>query len=112
MTSTLPRNVLDKVDPDFHQMGFDVESYIKHELGIKLDKGLLRFLLRPAYYVTRLTKHPSDEQICQDNLSPEGCPLGPQKCPLRHTTPSATNFKPQPAQGRGDRQLTVSFCFQ
>jgi hypothetical protein len=39
-TASLPRNVLDKVAPDFHQINFDVEDYIKHELNIKLDKGM------------------------------------------------------------------------
>lgn len=53
-----------------------------------------------------------DEQICRENLSPEGCPLGPQNCPLRHTSASPLNFQPPPTQPSGprerERQSTVS----
>jgi len=75
--------VLDKVAPDLHQINFDAENFIKHELRIKLDK---------------------DEQICRDNLSPEGCPLGPQNCPARHTSASPLNFQPPPTQPSGPRE--------
>ena len=43
-----------------------------------------------------MVDHSADEQICQANLSPGGCPLGPLHCPQRHTTPSALNFQPPP----------------
>lgn len=35
-----------------------------------------------------------DDQICRLSLSSAGCPLGPLHCPLRHTTPSNSNFQP------------------
>ncbi|KAG8979321.1 RNA-binding component of cleavage and polyadenylation factor [Tulasnella sp. JGI-2019a] len=77
-------NAQDVLQPDFHQLNFKVEHFIKAELGIKLDK---------------------DEQICRLNLSPAGCPLG-LECPLRHTTPSALNFTNKPPQAF-DRNRTV-----
>ncbi|KAG8903482.1 RNA-binding component of cleavage and polyadenylation factor [Tulasnella sp. 403] len=82
-------DVSDIVRPDFHQIDLKVEQFIKSELGVKLDK---------------------DEQICRSNLSPTGCPLGPLRCPLRHTTPSAANFQIKPAQANnqlGERLRTV-----
>ncbi|KAF9517628.1 hypothetical protein BS47DRAFT_1313929 [Hydnum rufescens UP504] len=71
----LPVELRDILAPDFHQLNFSVENFIKNELKVKLDK---------------------DEQICQPNLSPGGCPLGALHCPLRHTTPSPLNFQPPP----------------
>jgi len=68
-----PSYLKDIVDPQFHQNNSNVETYIKSELGIKLDK---------------------DDQICRLSLTAAGCPLGPLHCPLRHTTPSAQNFQP------------------
>ncbi|KAJ9107820.1 hypothetical protein QFC19_002726 [Naganishia cerealis] len=67
----------DLVEPDFHQVNLKIEDYLKFTKGYKLD---------------------SDDQICKDNLTAEGCPLGPAACPKRHTTPSALNFVPPPPQ--------------
>jgi len=78
----------DVVRPDFHQLGLQVEQFIKTELGVKLDK---------------------DDQICRPNLSPAGCPLGPLRCPLRHTAPSLTNFQVKPAPNR-DRERLTTVC--
>ncbi|KAF8319847.1 uncharacterized protein EI90DRAFT_3000268 [Cantharellus anzutake] len=72
---SIPPELLDVIAADFHQVNFAVEDHIKKELNLKLDK---------------------DDQICQANLTPGGCPLGASQCPLRHTTPSALNFQPPP----------------
>ncbi|KDQ16832.1 hypothetical protein BOTBODRAFT_106517 [Botryobasidium botryosum FD-172 SS1] len=64
----------DVIRPDFHHVNLNIESYIKSELGIKLDK---------------------DDQICKLALTPTGCPRG-YNCPLRHTNPSPLNFQPPP----------------
>ncbi|KAH9944048.1 uncharacterized protein BXZ73DRAFT_87020 [Epithele typhae] len=71
-TAALPLPLQDVISPKFHQNNFAEESYIKNELGIKLDK---------------------DDQICRLSLTPQGCPLGPLHCPLRHTHPPATVCK-------------------
>lgn len=46
-------------------------------------------------------------------MSPEGCPLGAQRCPLRHTTASPLNFQPSTSNPSGprerDRQSTVRY---
>jgi cleavage and polyadenylation specificity factor subunit 4 len=34
----------DIVHPQFHQNNFPAETYIKNELGIKLDKGMARVI--------------------------------------------------------------------
>lgn len=54
----------------------------------------------------------TDHQICRDNLTPEGCPLGPAACPLRHTTPSDLNFVPPPPQPTHpkDREKVNTVC--
>ncbi|KAG8925134.1 RNA-binding component of cleavage and polyadenylation factor [Tulasnella sp. 418] len=67
-----PSYLQDVVKPDLHQLDLKVERFIKAELGLKLDK---------------------DDQICQLALTEAGCPLGPYRCPQRHTIPSALNFK-------------------
>ena len=38
-TAALPTALQDIISPKFHQNNFSEESYIKNELGIKLDKG-------------------------------------------------------------------------
>jgi hypothetical protein len=38
-TATLPPQVRDIIRPQFHQHNFTAEKFIKHELGLKLDKG-------------------------------------------------------------------------
>ncbi|KAJ7225443.1 hypothetical protein GGX14DRAFT_420505 [Mycena pura] len=68
-----PSALRDIVYPQFHQNNFPAETYIKTDLGIKLDK---------------------DDQICRLALTQAGCPLGPLHCPLRHTLPSVQNFQP------------------
>lgn len=60
------------INPSFNHMELAVESFVKSNLGIKLD---------------------TDAQICTDHLSPSGCPRG-VTCHLRHTSPSARNFRP------------------
>jgi len=62
----------DLIKPEFHQLNFPAEKYIKNELRVRLDK---------------------DDQICRLSLTPSGCPLGPLHCPLRHTIPSPLNFQ-------------------
>ncbi|KAL7413420.1 hypothetical protein BDY24DRAFT_340768 [Mrakia frigida] len=81
----------DRIAPDFHQVNLDIEGFIKGELGIKLDK---------------------DDQICRLALTPSGCPLGAQSCPLRHTTPSHLNFIPPPPQPHHprDRERLNTVC--
>ncbi|GJJ15890.1 hypothetical protein Clacol_010168 [Clathrus columnatus] len=83
-----PGPLQDIVKPHFHQVPLPAESYIKNELGLKLDK---------------------DEQICRLALTPAGCPLGPIHCPLRHTTPSPLNFRPKDSANprAGERLATV-----
>lgn len=84
-----PSALRDIVKPQFHQLNLPVESYIKNELGIKLDK---------------------DDQICRLSLTPAGCPLGPLQCPLRHTQPSPANFqqtKPPPTHPRERERLST-----
>jgi hypothetical protein len=41
----LPVELRDILAPDFHQLNFSVENFIKNELKVKLDKGtaLIRF---------------------------------------------------------------------
>ncbi|KAJ7181740.1 hypothetical protein C8R43DRAFT_279316 [Mycena crocata] len=68
-----PSPLKDIVHPQFHQNNFPAETFIKTDLGIKLDK---------------------DDQICRLALTQAGCPLGPLHCPLRHTLPSIQNFQP------------------
>ncbi|KAK4690487.1 cleavage and polyadenylation specificity factor subunit 4, partial [Phenoliferia sp. Uapishka_3] len=58
--------------PTFAHIEFNIEPYIKQDLGIKLD---------------------ADSLLCRDHLTEAGCPLG-VNCPLRHTTPSPLNFLP------------------
>lgn len=74
-TTDLPAHVLDKVRPAqaFSQSNLLIETYLKRDLSLKLD---------------------ADAQICTLNLTPAGCPLGPELCPLRHTDPSRLNFQP------------------
>ncbi|KAG7528419.1 hypothetical protein FFLO_06165 [Filobasidium floriforme] len=78
------------VEPDFHQVNLDIEAHLKNERGYKLD---------------------ADDQICKDNLEPEGCPLG-ANCPLRHTTPSRANFQPPPPipSHPRDREKVLTVC--
>ena len=38
-----PSALRDLVSPQFHQNNFSVESYIKNDLGVKLDKGTFAF---------------------------------------------------------------------
>lgn len=98
----------DVVRPQFHQVNFPVELYIKNNLGIKLDKGRSR----ESKSGVTLTKNRSDEQICRLALSPAGCPLGPLHCPLRHTTPSPQNFQPPkqlPSHPR-ERERLATVC--
>ena len=88
-TTTLSTGLQDIISPKFHQNNFEEELYIKNDLGIKLDKGLL--LTPPC---TLYSDHVPDDQICRLFLTSTGCPLGPLHCPLRHTTPSVQNFQP------------------
>ncbi|KAL0951066.1 hypothetical protein HGRIS_007804 [Hohenbuehelia grisea] len=84
-----PSSLRDIVAPQFHQNNFSVESFVKNDLGVKLDK---------------------DDQICRLFLTPAGCPLGPLHCPLRHTLPSAQNFqppKPPPTHPRERERLST-----
>ncbi|CDZ97191.1 hypothetical protein SERLA73DRAFT_78143 [Phaffia rhodozyma] len=74
-STVLPLHARDRIKPDFHQVNLHIESFIKNDLQIKLD---------------------TDDQICRLSLTPTGCPLGPQLCPLRHTQPSPLNFVPPP----------------
>ncbi|KAI0322974.1 hypothetical protein OF83DRAFT_1273733 [Amylostereum chailletii] len=86
-----PSALRDIISPQFYQNSFPEETFIKSELGIKLDK---------------------DDQICRLNLTPAGCPLGPLHCPLRHTLPSTLNFqppKPMPTHPR-DRERLSTVC--
>jgi len=34
-----PSPLRDVINPQFHQINFSVEPYIKNDLGVKLDKG-------------------------------------------------------------------------
>ncbi|KAF9569663.1 hypothetical protein CPC08DRAFT_677288 [Agrocybe pediades] len=84
-----PSALRDIINPQFHQNNFPVETHIKTDLGLKLDR---------------------DEQICRLALTAAGCPLGPLHCPLRHTTPSAQNFqppKPLPTHPRERERLST-----
>ncbi|KAG9045359.1 RNA-binding component of cleavage and polyadenylation factor [Tulasnella sp. UAMH 9824] len=81
--------VADVLRPDFHQLDLKVEHFIKGELGVKLDK---------------------DDQICRANLSPTGCPLGPLRCPQRHTDPSPLNFQSKPIQNTFGRDRPTTVC--
>lgn len=83
-----PSAVKDLVKPEFHQLIFPAERYIKNELRVKLDKGVS---LRSTFDQPLIW---ADDQICRLSLTPSGCPLGPLHCPLRHTTPSPLNFQP------------------
>ncbi|KAF8520329.1 hypothetical protein BU17DRAFT_46490 [Hysterangium stoloniferum] len=88
---TAPGPLQDIVKPHLHQILLPAESFIKNELGVKLDK---------------------DEQICRLALTPAGCPLGPLHCPLRHTNPSAKNFQPPkqlPSHPR-ERERLATVC--
>ncbi len=103
-----PSILKDIINPQFHQNSFPAESYIKSELGIKLDKGTVVFSL----VFLNSTSTFLDDQICRLFLTPAGCPLGPLHCPLRHTTPSAQNFqppKPLPTHPR-DRERVSTVC--
>lgn len=105
-----PSVLKDIVNPQFHQNSFPAESYIKVDLGIKLDKGISSAspsCLKLIHLPSRL-----DDQICRLFLTPAGCPLGPLHCPLRHTSPSAQNFqppKPLPTHPR-DRERVSTVC--
>lgn len=90
-TTDLPAHVLDKVRPAqaFSQSNLLIETYLKRDLSLKLD---------------------ADAQICTLNLTPAGCPLGPELCPLRHTDPSRLNFqppKPMPSHPRERERLNT-----
>lgn len=95
MATTIPLPVRDIISPQFHQNNFSEEAFVKNELGIKLDKGAHR---SPPTSQPLTNTHQrlalADDQICRLSLTPTGCPLGPQHCPLRHTTPSVLNFQP------------------
>jgi cleavage and polyadenylation specificity factor subunit 4 len=98
----------DLINPQFHQNNFPAESFVKNELGIRLDKGKY-FKVHHMSYTNR---HPSDDQICRSALTSVGCPLGPLHCPLRHTTPSSLNFQPPkqlPTHPR-DRERLATVC--
>lgn len=41
-TLQLPPVVMDKLQPDFHQVNLDIETFIKNDLQLKLDKGSFR----------------------------------------------------------------------
>lgn len=86
-----PSALRDIIRPQFHQNNFFEESYIKDELGVKLDKGTF-LLATPVLPYTNVFG--ADDQICRLSLTAAGCPLGPLHCPLRHTTPSSQNFQP------------------
>ena len=86
-----PSALRDIVKPQYHQLNFPAESYIKTKIGLRLDK---------------------DDQICRLALTPTGCPLGPLQCPLRHTEPSPLNFqppKPLPTHPR-ERERVSTVC--
>jgi cleavage and polyadenylation specificity factor subunit 4 len=103
-----PSPLRDVIHPQFHQNNFPAERYIKTELGIKLDKGIVGFFQQ----FRSLLYHSSDDQICRLSLTPAGCPLGPLHCPLRHTTPSVQNFQPQkqlPSHPR-ERERLATVC--
>ncbi len=90
---SVPTGLKDIIQPQFHQTNFFEESFIKNELGIKLDKGTFHLFAFTA--LIQLTPSSStDDQICRLALTATGCPLGPLHCPLRHTDPSALNFQP------------------
>jgi cleavage and polyadenylation specificity factor subunit 4 len=44
-----PSPLRDIVNPQFHQNNFAAESYIKSQLGIKLDKGMSFSLLATTF---------------------------------------------------------------
>ena len=103
-----PSHLRDIIRPQFHQNNFAEESFIKNELGLKLDKGA--YFLASHVYLPILSY--VDDQICQLALTPGGCPLGPLHCPLRHTQPSAQNFQPPkqlPTHPR-DRERLATVC--
>jgi hypothetical protein len=84
-----PGELRDIIRPQFHQLNFPAEHYIKNKLNLRLDK---------------------DDQICRLSLTPGGCPLGPLQCPFRHTEPSPLNFqppKPQPSHPRERERLST-----
>lgn len=92
-----PSALRDIIRPQFHQNNFTEESYIKSDLGIKLDKGASPIRSARVHLISSFcTVHQphTDDQICRLSLTPAGCPLGPLHCPLRHTEPSALNFQP------------------
>ncbi|KAK4049590.1 RNA-binding component of cleavage and polyadenylation factor [Microbotryomycetes sp. JL201] len=66
--------VLDALRPDFRHSEFAIESFIKHELNIKLD---------------------ADETICKQYAETGTCTKA-VSCPFRHVTPAPTNFQPPP----------------
>lgn len=90
-TSDLPPHVLDRIRPSlsFSSSPLSVEHHLKHDLQLKLD---------------------ADGQICRLNLTPQGCPLGADLCPLRHTEPAQANFKgprPMPHHPRERERLNT-----
>ena len=48
---TGPSPLRDIVRPQFHQNNFVQELFIKNELGLKLDKGVQRFVSAPRLCV-------------------------------------------------------------
>ncbi|KIY72869.1 hypothetical protein CYLTODRAFT_343357 [Cylindrobasidium torrendii FP15055 ss-10] len=89
-TNPLASTLKDVVAPQFHQVNFPAEDFVKETLGVKLDK---------------------DDQICRLSLT-AACPLGPIHCPLRHTKPGPQNFQPpkaQPIHPR-DRERLQTVC--
>jgi hypothetical protein len=51
-----PSALRDVIYPQFHQNNFPAESYIKTELGVKLDKGWLRVSGTPNFPTKSLSK--------------------------------------------------------
>ena len=48
----IPPELQDLIAPDFHNVNFSIESYIKKDLGLKLDKGWYLILERAHPPVT------------------------------------------------------------
>ena len=105
------------VEPDFHQINLDIETVLKQERGYKLDAGKRRCLdlghntVLELIYLLDCATNVADADICRPNLDPEGCPLG-SSCPLRHTIPSTSNFRPPPPipSHPRDREKTLTVC--
>lgn len=103
-----PGPLQDILRPHLHQISLPAELYIKNELNLKLDKGMVFSYLSLTFFLTLTV----DEQICRLALTPAGCPLGPIHCPLRHTNPSPQNFQPSkqlPSHPR-DRERLATVC--